>query len=93
MSDILVMARHEVWAVGKQLLDLARKFTRVGRAQDADDAWRAQPAGLGLADGVAERVEAAHQALGGAVLVDVVEVVGAEVNEVVEDLGDAEGKA
>ena len=32
-------------------------------------------------DGVAERVEAADQALGGAVLVDAVEVVGAEVGD------------
>ncbi len=33
-------------------------------------------------DGVAECVEAADQALGGAVLVDAVEVIGAEVGEV-----------
>ncbi len=38
--------------------------------------------GLGAEhDGVAERVEAADQPLGGAVLVDTVEVIGTEVSE------------
>ncbi len=48
--------------------------------------------GLGAEhDGVAERVEAADQALGGAVLVDAVEVIGAEVGEGDGALQHAEG--
>src|SRR5215207_9286830 len=61
---------------------LARKFTLVGRARGADVAWRGSGCGLGLEhDVVAERVETADEALGGAVLVDAVEVIGTEVGE------------
>src|SRR3954469_2762420 len=61
---------------------LARKFTPVDRARGADVPWRGSGCGLGAEhDVVAERVEAADEALGGAVFVDAVEVVGTEVSE------------
>src|SRR5215218_11224370 len=58
------------------------KIHAVGRARGAAVAWRSSGCGLGSEhDVVAEGVEAADQALGGAVLVDAVDVIGTEVGE------------